>query len=226
MSLSETQWKIITELSIKDKTPSELATQLNLSLPSIHTQLKQLEQQQFIYKEERRLGKTRPFTVYSLREGFLSITEAIPGEVRKVHLNANEEIKLHLRIWSIPQKKYHHFIESYWWKLEKYVENIEAMGIYGSVARGNAKDDSDIDILLLITDKRKVKKYSEEVGVKDVGVAGSSELVVAQLFDTDSFTKSLKNGSKYASEVAKDLIIIYDPHHKLKEIIDEYKSKW
>ncbi|MEK6845253.1 MAG: nucleotidyltransferase domain-containing protein, partial [Nanoarchaeota archaeon] len=174
MNLSNTQWAIITELSSRDKTPSELAKKLNLSLPSIHFQLKQLESEQLIYKEERKSGKTRPFTVYSLREGFLSITQAIPGEVRKVHLNADEEIKLHLRIWSIPQKKYHYFIESYWWKLEKYVENIEAMGIYGSVARGNAKDGSDIDILLLIKDKQKIKKYTKEIGVKDVGAAGSS----------------------------------------------------
>ncbi len=225
MSLSNTQWAIITELSSHDKTPSELAKKLNLSLPSIHAQLKQLESEQLIYKEERKSGKTRPFTVYSLREGFLSIIEAIPGEARKIRLNADEEIKLHLRIWSIPQKKYHHFIESYWWKLEKYVENIEAMGIYGSVARGNAKDGSDIDVLLLIKDRRKIKKYAKEISVKDVGAAGGSELVVAQLFDCEGFAKSLSHGSKYASEVVKDLVIIYDPHQRLKRIIDEHKSK-
>lgn len=225
MNLSATQWNIITELSSKEKTPSELAIKLNLSLPSIHTQLKQLEREQLIYREEKKSGKTRPFTVYSLREGFLSITEAIPGEICKIRLNADEEIKLHLRIWSIPQKKYHHFIESYWWKLEKYAEDIEAMGIYGSVARGNAREDSDIDVLLLIKDRRKIKKYTGKIGVKDVGAAGSSELVVAQIFDYEGFAKSLKNGSKFASEVAKDLIIVYDPCQKLKRLIDEHKSR-
>lgn len=225
MSLSATQWNIITELSSAEKTPSELAKKLNLSLPSIHLQLKQLEQQQLIYKEEKRSGKTRPFTSYSLREGFITITEAIPGETRKINLTVDEEVKLHLRIWSIPQNKYHHYIESYWWKLEKYISDLEAMAIFGSVARGNAGESSDIDILLLIKDKQKVKNYTEEIGVKDLGVSGSSELAVAQIFDYGGFAKSLNNGSKFASEVIKDLIIIYDPRQKLKRLVDEHQSK-
>ncbi len=225
MNLSDTQWAIITELSVRERTPSELATSLKLSLPSIHAQLKPLEREQLIYKEEKKSGKTRPFTVYSLRGGFLSITEAIPGEARQIRLNANEEIKLHLRIWSIPQQNYHHFIESYWWKLEKYMIDIEAMGIYGSVARGNAKEGSDIDVLLLINNKRKIKEYLEKIGVKDVGAAGSSELVVTQVFDFEGFAKSLQSGSKFVSEAVKDLVIIYDQHQRLKRILDEHKSK-
>lgn len=225
MQLNTTQWRIIQELSKKDRTPSELAEKLKFSLPSIHVQLKELERNKLISKTERKEGKTRPFTEYSLGKGFIYFIKALPGETEKKFLEINEELKLHLRIWSIPQKEYHYYVESFWWKLERYLDDIEAMAVYGSVARGEAREGSDIDILLLIKDKKKIKKYENLFGAKDVGPKGDIKMIMAQIFQTDDFENSLNKGSKFATEAIKNLIMIYDPKGKLKGIKDGFREK-
>jgi len=46
------------------------------------------------------------------------------------------------------------------WFSEQYQENLEGLILYGSQARGDAKEDSDIDVLVVL---KKAFNYREEI---------------------------------------------------------------
>lgn len=204
------KWEVIKLLAKGNKTPTELAKLLKISMPSLHKHLIQLEQEKMIAKIGEKKGKTRPYAEYSLGQGFVYFIKALPGEAEQKFLTIDENLKLHLRIWSVPQRRYHYYIESFWWKLQDYLEDIEAVMVYGSVAQGTAKEDSDIDVLLLV--KNDVKKYEKLFGAKVIGPKGRGEMVMAQVFETKDFENSLKKGSKFAKEALKNIKVIYDPN--------------
>ncbi len=217
--LEGNRWRIIELLAEGKKTPTELAALLKISLPSLHKHLTHLEKEKMIIKTEGKKGKTRPYTEYSLGQGFVYFIKALPGEAEQKFLTVDENLKLHLRIWSIPQKEYHYYIEMFWWELQDHLDDIISVGVYGSVARGDAKKDSDIDILLLV--KKDVKKYEKIFGTKLIGLKGKGEIVMTQVFEVKDFENSLKKGSKFAQEALKDIKVIYD-----KEDAIERLKKW
>lgn len=209
VAINKTKWKIIEELSKANKTPTELMKKLKITLPSIHAQLKALEQEKLIKKIGEIKGKTRPYAEYSIGDGFIYFIKALPGETDQRFLEIDENLKLHLRIWSIHQKEYHYYIERFWWQIQEHLENIDAIVVYGSVASGQAREGSDVDVLLLV--KKDVKKYEEKFNAIMVGPKGKGKIIMAQVFRTDDFKNSLKKGSDFAAEVIKNNIVIYDP---------------
>lgn len=220
MNLSETQWKIIEALSDGDKTPTELAGKLKISLPGMHAQLAKLKQYNLIKETDKIAGKTRPYSKYSLKDGFIYFVKALPNDTDKIFLEANSYINVHLNIWSIPQKEYHYFIEKLWWELEPL--SIDAFAVFGSVAKGTAKEGSDIDILIL-SDKNlgRLQKYNAKL----IGKPGEEKMAMVQAFAPSEFEKSLNSCSKFANEAVKGMRIIYDPLNLLKRLKLEPKTK-
>jgi len=215
MQINQTQWKIIEELAKSNKTPTELAAALKIKPPSIHLQLKQLEQNSLIQTAGHKKGKTRPYCEYSLGTGFIYFAKALPNETEKKFMKITPLVKLHLQIWAIPQQEYHEHIELFWWQIQKHLQDIDAIIVYGSVANGQARDGSDIDILLLVNKNQ--KKYEEQyraVMIKD-------KIIMTQVFETDDFANSLKKGSKFAEQSIKNCVIIYDPKEKASQM-----KKW
>jgi len=217
--LEGNRWKIIELLSEGKKTQTELASLLKISMPSLHKHITYLENEKMIIKSGEKKGKTRPYAEYSLDQGFVYFIKALPGEAEQKFLKIDENLKLHLRIWSIPQEKYHYYIERFWWGLQDHLENINSIGVYGSVARGDAKEGSDIDILMLV--KKDMKKYEKLFGTKLIGPKGKGEMIMAQVFELKDFENSLKKGSKFAQEAIKDIKVIYD-----QENVIERLKKW
>ena len=216
IDLNKTKWRIIEELSKGNKTPTELAKKLRITLPSIHAQLKMLEQEKLVKKIGEIKGKTRPYAEYSIGDGFIYFIKVLPNETEQRFLAIDQNLKLHLRIWSIPQKEYHYYIESFWWQIQDYLGDIDAIVVYGSVASGKAREGSDIDVLVLV--QKDVKKYKEMFNAIMVGPKGKEEIIMAQVFRTADFENSLKKGSKFAEEVIKNHKVIYDPGKKLEKM--------
>jgi len=207
ISINKTGWKIIQELSKDNKTPTELANRLKVSLPSIHVQLKILEENKLIKKNGEVKGKTRPYAEYCLEE-FVYFVKALSNDVDRRFLVIDDNIKLHLRIWSIPQKEYQYYVERFWWEIQDYLGDIDSIVVFGSVANGKAREGSDIDILMLVN--KNLKKYEKMFKVKMIGKRGMRKMIMAQVFETEDFKKSFEKGSDFAAEVIKNHIVIYD----------------
>ncbi|MFH1066242.1 MAG: nucleotidyltransferase domain-containing protein [Nanoarchaeota archaeon] len=203
------QWEIIKILAEGDKSPTEIAKIMKISLPGLHKHLMDLERTGLIKKADATKGKTRPYTTYTIGHGFVYFAKAMKGNAEQGFIEADENVKAHLGIWAISQKEYHYYIESLWWQLQEFIGDIDAIAIFGSVAKGNAGEGSDIDVLLLV--KKDVKKFEKLFGTIAVGKKGKKIIIMAQVFETNDFKNSLKKGSKFAEEVIKNHKAIYDP---------------
>lgn len=221
--ISKTRWEIIKRLSKGKKTPSELAKVLGRSIPTVHRHLKHLENLGMIERVGERKGKTRPYVEYSLGKGFVFFVEALPGEVRKRFLKIDDNLLVHLRIWSIPQKEFHRYVEGFWWELQDYLDKVEAIAVFGSVARGDARSGSDIDALILA--RKAVNKLEERFGAIPIGPSGKSRLIMAQVFTLEDFAQSLASDSLFAREVIENMIIIHDPNKTLEALRNGFERK-
>lgn len=220
---SETKWRIIEILSKGDKTPTAIAGKLRKSLSNICLHLAELETLKIIKKTGVTGGKTRPYTKYTLDKGFVFLIEAIPNKTRKIFLEVDENLQTHLNIWSIPQKEFHYYVEMFWWELQEYLDDIESVVIFGSVAKGNARTDSDIDALILA--KKNIRELEKKFAAKIIGPRKKGKMMMAQVFTPEDFENALKEGSNFAKEVVSSMIIIYDPNRILERIDYELKKR-
>lgn len=216
---NKTGWEILNELSKGNKTLTELAKHLKITLPSVHAQIKELEREKLVKKVGERRGKTRPYAEYSIGKGFVYFIKVLPNETEQRFLEVDQDLKVHLRIWSVPQTEYHQYIEKFWWQIQNHLEDIDSIIVYGSVARGDARGGSDIDILILA--KKNVKKYEKKFSVLRIRSKDKHKIIMTQVFRTEDFENSLKKGSDFATEVLKSSIVIYDFEDRFMKLKNE-----
>ena len=93
--------------------------------------------------------------------------------------------------------------------LDALGEKVYSIIVYGSVARGTAKKDSDIDILVIGKDK----KDWETVSKIAYGIDFENEFrtFITTLFLTeDEFKRRLKAGDPFLYNVLKEGIVLYN----------------
>lgn len=207
---SPTKWRILELLAREgDRTPTQLAKELSKSMVTVFLQLGGLERAGLVRKVDGgEAGRTRPYTKYSIGKGFVSLASALPGQAGWEILDADENVKTHLRIWSLKNKEYCYYVERFWWLLQDHLDKIDAVAVYGSVARGEAGKESDIDVLIMTDSGAELEKRLASVIVKRPG--GGSKLVLCEFYDAEDLKKSLDKGSRFLKEVLADMVIIYD----------------
>jgi DNA-binding transcriptional ArsR family regulator len=214
--LSRTRLKVLELLSDKPMTPSELSKLLGKSLPTITRHLAYLEDFRLVKRVGEERGRTRPFVKYALNESVIFI-KVMEKDVGIFRLPLDEYVKVQMRIWSIPQKKFHYYVERFIWQIQDLIPNINAIGVYGSVARGDAREDSDIDMLILASDEvARIRKKCEAMVIEKPG--DEAKMVMAQALSPIEFEKALRSGSEFAEEVIKSMLPIYDPNGILEKI--------
>jgi predicted nucleotidyltransferase len=89
--------------------------------------------------------------------------------------------------------------------LENYRDRIERIILFGSVARGTAGEDSDIDILVVgdIT-------LDELVNISYPLLLEHGELISAKNMDKDHFNFLVQNGYSFIRNVLEEGIILYE----------------
>jgi DNA-binding transcriptional ArsR family regulator len=214
--LSTTRLRVLELLAEKPRTPSELSKLLKKSLPTITRHLAYLENFELVKKVGEEKGKTRPYVRYALKETAILI-KVMENDVGIINLTLDEYAKMQLRIWSIPQRKFHYYVERFIWQVQDLIPKMAAIGVYGSVAKGDARDDSDIDILILATDEvEMIKKKCETMVIKKPNE--EAKMVMAQVFRPSEFQKALRSGSGFAKEVIEGMLPIYDPNRILAKL--------
>lgn len=215
--LSQAKMEILRELTKQDWTPTDLAEKLGKSNNTIYNHLSQLYEDGVLSKKSVS-AKTRPKTQYSIDDGFIQYIAVLPGQLteQKVHLTPRKEAMF--RIWSVPQDEFHPYIEDYWHQLRMSDElNVEAVGIYGSVARGTADEDSDIDIIVVTDDDDPEQINDDLMSSVRVTTDSGSRIFMNEIYTEQEYRDSVAHGSSFLENIRDEIIPIYDPDQILTE---------
>lgn len=215
MLLTERKMEVLEKLERSEKSPTELSEEMDLTISSVNKHLSELEEMDLVFKSGKKEGKTRSYWKYKLKD-FVYFVSSLDGRVKRKRLSLNERHKVHLRIWSVPQTEFHKYLDEFWCEIQGELEKINGLMVYGSVARGDARKDSDIDILIISSDKVLEDKYEAKV----VG----EKMFMAKVFSREEFEESLEEDSSFALSTIKEGITIYDPDGFLREMENEYKK--
>ena len=104
------------------------------------------------------------------------------------------------------QKKYREAVEEFVRRvLERYRDKIDSIILFGSVARGEAKEDSDIDILVVGD-----VSLEELVEVSFPILLEYGELISAKNMEKDRFDFSAKEGYSFIRNVLREGVVLYE----------------
>lgn len=227
--VSAAKREILQKLVERDWTPTDLAEDLDKSPEAIYNHLNDLAERGILSKRQV-AAKTRPKTEYSIGEGFIQYIAVLPGQYRERVLGLDESKAPIIRIWNVPQPEFHPYLESFWWSLEYSVDvdlrkDVTAVAIYGSVARGTADEDSDIDVLVVAENADAEGILNSEFGSVLLETNAGSKIAIAEVYTKQDYRNSLVHGSDFLRNVRDEMHIVYDPINLLRRpegVIDEF----
>ena len=88
--------------------------------------------------------------------------------------------------------------------LDRYGDRIESIILFGSVARGEAKEDSDIDILVVGDVSLELVEVSFPILLE------YGELISAKNMEKDRFDFAAKEGHSFVRNVLREGVVLYE----------------
>ena len=218
--VSTAKKEVLRKLAEQPWTPTDLADELGKSSNTVYNHLDELQDLGVLTKKQVE-AKTRPKTEYSIGDGFMQCVAVLPGQFTEKTLPLTPEKQAILRIWDIPQEELHPFVQQYWWTLRNhaaldYPEDVVAVAVYGSVARGDADEDSDVDVLVIASDEEAEESVSTHLGSVRIEDGDDARICLTETYTAESYRNSLAHGSNFLENVQDELQIIYDPGRVLQ----------
>lgn len=213
--ISRAKAEVLRHLVDRDWTPTELAEELDKSTATVYNHLDDLAERGLLSRSQVP-AKTRPKTEYSIGDGLVHWLVVLPGLYRESGLALDPHKAVVVRIWTLPQTRFHPYIEAYWWDLRRSSaldvdRDLRALAVYGSVARGHADDQSDIDVLLVVADHVDAPELRREVGAVKVDIPDGSRMAMAELYTTDAYRTAVAGESDFLDAIRDELHVLYDP---------------
>ncbi|MFP9062185.1 nucleotidyltransferase domain-containing protein [Natrialbaceae archaeon A-chndr2] len=162
----------------------------------------------------RELSRLTDHSTYSTKSavdvleanGLVSATAE--GNRRPVGINRDRLSKPDDSVLQIPQPEFHHPVRAAIEKLRSELDDVRGILVFGSVARGQADRQSDIDLWVLVADSRGEQHRGNEVAKE----------LSQRPFDGDRYTfqvlvETLDSAEGYAnqlSEIFTDAITLYE----------------
>lgn len=214
-AVSQAKKQVLEQLSVQDWTPTDLAAELGKSPGTVYNHLDDLAAQGVLTTRQVP-AKTRPKTAYSLGPGFVQYIAVAPGVVQEGALTLDVDKGPLLRIWMLPQETFHPYLQEYWWRLTHSPDidlqtDIRAVGVYGSVARGDADEGSDIDVLVVAEGRDAAATVTDRVGSVRLEIAGDARIVLTEVFTAEEFRNSWVHESQFLQDVLPEIHPIFDP---------------
>lgn len=131
----------------------------------------------------------------------------------------------------IPQAVYKPLIQRYVNEIiNAFEQDIISIVIFGSVARGTARNDSDIDMLILL--KRKDEKMLEkfiEINISSYDWDENQNLlnqkIYTKIYDIKKTEDELRENPFLLLDIFDHGIIVYDPQQKMKNLLSDLDRK-
>jgi predicted nucleotidyltransferase len=161
--------------------------------------------------------KTRPKTEYSIGDGIVQYVSVLPGQYTERRLRLTPSKEAMIRIWNLPQESFHTHVEQFWWRLTNsgkidYHDEVAAVAVYGSVARGDADEESDIDFLVVTADADTARVITEAFGSVRIDVADAgAKIGMVETYPLGDYRESIARDSDFLSGIRDELHAIYDP---------------
>ncbi|MFB6176910.1 MAG: nucleotidyltransferase domain-containing protein, partial [Halobaculum sp.] len=86
-----------------------------------------------------------------------------------------------------------------------------AVAVYGSVARGTADQNSDIDVLVITCDRETATTVESEMGTLRLRTETGTRIALAETYSVDEYRESVTSGSDFLGSIRDELHVIYDP---------------
>ena len=210
--VSAAREEVLEKLAERDWTATGLADELGKSTAAVYNHLDALDDTGVVSKRQV-AAKTRPKTEYSIDEGFFQYLAVLPGQYARGTLPLDANKRALLSIWTIPQSEFHPYLESLWFQLREE-EGLVAVAVYGSVARGDADKESDIDALL-VADADHERRLRDTYGTRRFKYQDGTKLGMAQVYTPESYRTSLAGGSDFLAGIQDELHVVFDPDRVL-----------
>lgn len=205
--VSAAREEVLEKLAERDWTATDLAEELGKSTSAVYNHLDALAEKGVVSKRQV-AAKTRPKTEYSIDDGFVQYVAVLPGRYASGTLPLDDNKRALLGIWTIPQSEFHPYLESLWFQLREET-GLVALAIYGSVARGDADDESDIDVLL-VAEAEHQERLKEVYGTQRFKYQDGTKLGMAQVYTPESYRTSLERGSDFLRSIQDELHVVFD----------------
>lgn len=180
---------------------------------------------------ETREGEGRGYKRYRAKE-FAQVFAGFDGELFEQTLELTETHRAVLSVFKVPQSEFHPVLLS-WLFAENDVElsvHAKAIVLYGSVARGQATAESDIDVFVVYD-----PEFEESEGTHRVEVdrsrsgswwggpltSGTERVVSEEWFTVSEFRDGLDAGSQFLRNVLEEGIVLYDPEGVIRDARQE-----
>lgn len=218
--VSAAKREVLKRLAERDWSPTDLADELGTSTETVYNHLNELAKQG-VLTTRRVPAKTRPKTEYSIGDGVIQYLTVLPGQFREGSLRVTDTKAVMFRIWALPQAEFHEYLERYWWSMLldidiEFPADISAVGVFGSVARGDADEDSDIDLLVVTPDERSKALVTDAMGSTVLEMDGHRKLGMTEVYTDAEFRESLAHGSDFLYSILDELHPLYDPQRVLQ----------
>lgn len=212
--------KVVNALLEGDKTLTDLSNEVGISKQALLKHLSYLEERGFIqtkHSSENAVQKSYSITsntvLLSVSEEGYAISCSNPGFL-------DEEYPL---LAQVPQPEFRNELRKYLIRIEKF-ELSTAVIVYGSVAEGEAKRESDIDLSLVKSDWEKGEQENYEDTLSGLTVDSGLSHSLSLNFQTYESLKSPSNALQ--REIIERGILIYSkdstPEENLWLILKRY----
>lgn len=213
--LEGTEREVLELLLERPRSPTEVAEELGVSVQTASRNLKTLVEREFA--TETREGEGRGYKRYQARE-FARVFAGYEGGLVDRTLTLTPEKRAVLSVWDVPQPEFHPTLLSYLFAaVEGYAPpdryEVVAIVVYGSVARGEAKPDSDVDVLVVYDEVEDIDAALNRPATYGNGWLGFGEerVVMEEHFSLPEFSGALDAGSQFLRNVLEEGIVLYDP---------------
>lgn len=114
--------------------------------------------------------------------------------------------------------------------IEDLKEKISAIVVFGSVARGTTRKDSDIDILILLESKEKpVLEKLLKINIDSYNWSENQRLleedIYTKIFAIKETERELRDNPLILLDILDHGVILYDPQDKLENLLSDLDKK-